>query len=273
MNRTTQFSVIRLGVVAAVLAIAVGAILAFAGTSPLGWTPPAVAGPFTPFVVIFVAAVGGWLSLGRLRSRYWTSAGRQAGLAAESGGLFGSTSFSGTVDGREVRVHLHQVASGKGLHTVVRALLDGPADDGAVVDVTDGRTVRAFEVAEQADVEVDGLAAAGGSRAVAEAVVTDGAGEALRAIGYPGQVFVGDASRAYEDLERLSGSDVGDPDLRLDVEQHYTREDDPTGEPLVDAASVTHVTSRQVLDGDELRRQVEAVVAVADAFERAAGTR
>lgn len=268
MERRARYRVVRNGVVVAVLAVAGASILAFAGTAPLGVTPPAFAGPATPVVLILAAALLGSGSLSRLESRYWQSAGSEAGLEPESGGLFGAARFAGTVDGREVRVHLHQVSEGKGLHTVVRALLEGPAEDGAVVDFTGGRTVRAFEVAEQADVEVEGLAAVGGSLAVAEAVVGGRAGDALRAVGVPGQVFVGDASRAFEGLDEFGGTDAGDAGLRLDVEQHYGGGYNPAGEPLVDDASVAHVCSRRVLDGEELRRQAEAVVAVADAFER-----
>lgn len=75
-------------------------------------------------------------------------------------------------------------------------------------------------------------------------------------------MFVGDASPAFEDLADLAGSDAGDAALRLDIEQHYVGGYNSAGEPLVDLASVTHVSGRQVLDEGAVDNRANAVGAV-----------
>lgn len=240
--------------------------------------PPAPFGEYTPFVLVVGVMAGGWLVVRQLRSRNWKRAGTAADLAPEGGGLFGRTEFTGTVGGRSVRAFAHDRGGDDGStrYTVVQADLPEPAEDGAIVGPTGdgGPEVEPFQLEDAADASNDGLAAVGGSQAAAEAVVSGRAREALLDVERPGQVFVGDASVAFEDLERsgiISGRNL---DLRRSLEQKYDEGFDHAGEWTRETPStVTHVTRGLVFDGDELRRQVEAVAAVADAFEDASGSR
>lgn len=249
-------------------------VLAYAGEAASFLpTPPQFAGVFSPFVVIVAVALGSYLVVRRLRSRYWMAAGRGADLAPEGGGRFGATEFAGTVHGRPVRVHVEAVGGGRDsrAYTVVSAELSEEADDGVIVSpVADGGPdVAPFEVAEQADVADDRLAAVGGSEAATSAVVGGRAREALLAVEDLEQVFVGDESVAFEGLEREGVIGGENLDVRRAIVKKYDPEYDYWGEGTGDASTVTHLSRDAVLDPDELRRQVEAVVAVADAFEGA----
>lgn len=276
MDASLRYRVVTVVLSGVTVFVAVVSILAYAGrTEPYLSTPPLFVGEFSPIVVIVAVALGSYLVVRRLRSRYWQTAGRGAHLTPEDNGLFGATEFAGTVGGRPVSVQLHQESSGSSggggrTYTVVSAELSARADDGVIVSPIgdDGPAVHPFEVEDEADVMDDQLAAVGGSETATEAVITGRARDALLAVEDLNQVFVGDESVAFATLERDGTIKGEDLDIRRSITKKYDDDYDYWGEGTGDASTVTHLSRDLVLDPDRLRGQVEAAVTVADTFEK-----
>lgn len=232
--------------------------------------------PQDPFVMFGVAAgsvLVGWLVIGRHETRSWLAAGRQANLTPEGGGgLLGKPDLTGTINGRPVRARTVKRKKGQGSRdtsskqtfTVVEADLDSPAEEGLIVTPASGGRTSATRASieidpERADVKDDRLAVAGGSEAVAQEVISGRSRSALLDMDGFDLVYVGNASEAVSEMI----PDVSDSRLGSWFEGKIT--DRVPGDP----STVSTETMGMVHDGDRLRRQVEAVAAVADAFERA----
>ncbi len=251
-------------------------IAAYAGEAePYLSTPPLVVGEFTPFVVIVGAWVAGGTVVKLLKIRDWRSTGRRATLAPEGGGLFGYPEFTGTVGGRTVRartVERRTSSGGQGssttTYTVVEADLDRASEAGVMIGPAGGaRTSKTSTTvgfsAEEADVADGELAAKGSSEAVARAVTAGRARDALLAMDDLDLVYAGDVAGVMTD-EMGDMSDV--PMGGMLADKVYDRIPG-------DASRVSTETKKLVLDADRLRRQTEAVAAVADAFEDATASR
>ncbi len=215
-----------------------------------------------------VAVILGAVVVQVLKVRSWRAAGREAGLSPGFG-LLRSPDVTGTVGGRPVRAYTHSVRKGGSgesggrsvTYTNVEAELDGPADVGVVVTPAAGPSGSPLDVdldEAQTAVSDDRLAAIGPEDA-AEAVISGRARQALLDLDEPGLVFVGDGADALVGaLPDTGGSMMGS------LFETAIRKGVPG-----DASTVTTTDKGLEMDGDALRRRVEAVAAVADAFEGA----
>lgn len=261
------------------MVVSVGAVVVLYSGQAEPFLSPSQLPAASPLVVFAGAAAVGLLGVGVVtvqETRSFRAAGRRAGLTQDGrGGLLGKPAFSGSVGGRTVRARTVKRKSGSSSRgstntatfTVVEADLDRPAEAGLLVCPADGGRMRGRLASididpAHADVADDRLAAVGGTEAVARAVVSGRARSALLELDGFDIVFVGNASDALE--EALP--DVSDSRLASWFEAAVTDRVPVPG----DASTVAIETEGLVLDGDRLRRQVEAVAAVADAFEEAA---
>lgn len=278
--------------------LVVGGMIAVASGNAEPYVSPAQLPGSSPVVFGGAAAlvVAGWIAIGLLegllRSRGWKRAGKAARLTSEGGGLFGTPELAGAVGGREVRARtLSRKSSRAGgktgskmtRYTVVEASLDGPAEGGLVVTPggdggilsrpssleLDPGHVEAQAGDGLATVEQAGLTVVGTSEPVARAVVSGRPGEEIRTLEGLNLVYVGDASAVIStflpDADEV-GSGLGGAiqGAMMDrVEGAFV--DHVPG----DASTVSLETEGVVTDGEELRRQVEAVVTIADVFEEA----
>lgn len=246
-------------------------------------------GPEATFAGMFVGVVAVVLVVGQLqeviRGDEWEAAGRHAGLQPEgNGGLRSLPDVSGTVDGVAVtaRTEKHTVnTGGEGgsttvRYTLVEAELPGPADDGVIV----GRTGDGRMRAERGEVDVDDvvehlsadeglvtaetgdLSAVGTSEPAVQAVINGPAGKATRSLEKLDLAHVGDAAAVVASYAETQNEELEDSVFEFPVER--------LADPVPgDAATVTIETKDLVLNVEEFRRLVVAVVAIADAFAEA----
>lgn len=235
-----------------------------------------------------VAAVAGWMLIGYVRQRVqrgeWKQTGREAGLRPTGEGS--PPELTGTVDGRTVRARLeHRTVNsgGEGTsrrvpYTVVEAELDGPADHGLVGGPADGEidadvgTLRFEAVVENADVaddlvavEEQGLVVAGTSETAVETLGTGTMGDALRSDDQLNLLSVGDGASvvtSFAEAHNAEMEGVGSSLAEYPV-------DNLVEEVPGNAGTATVETHAHIQDGDALRGQAAAVVAIADVFEEA----
>jgi hypothetical protein len=239
------------------------------------------------FVGAMVAAVAGWVVLGsvyrRLERADWKQTGREAGLRPAGSGS--PPELTGTVDGRTVRARLEKrtVSGTEGStrqvpYTVVEAELDGPADHGLVGGPADGDIdanigTLAFEaVVENANladdlvaVEEQGLVVAGTAETAVRALATGTMGDALRSDDQLNLLSVGDGARVVTSFAEAHNAEMEGVGRSL---AEYPV-DNLVEELPGDAATATVETDAHIQDGDVLRGQAAAVVAIADVFEEA----
>lgn len=230
-------------------------------------------------------AVVGFVVFGRLRARTWRRIGREAGLQADGSGklitrsgghglftLMTTPDLAGTVDGRPVRVSTHKESTGSGeesgseTHTIVEAELDGPPARSAILTLSDGAPIGDVAGFAPAELEttVDGNVAVvgtGGESFVGE-VLSDRARDRIQALGGSNEIVVGNPTDVFldelsDEMGGLGGMVIGG--LRQKLEENSA----------FDSETVAISSSRRVLEPDELRRQAEAVAAVAAGVERA----
>lgn len=275
-------------------------VAAFGATAvTLGFAEPYVAASAVPvrppvalggsIALLFVAALLNTV----INARVWRNLGRDLGLTPDGGiNIFAKHDLTGEVDGRPVRVHTYSVSSGGGetgssrTYTLVEAKLDAPLSWSALVGPPDegltdlGRSggttpdiapekeslADAPELGEARTViDRDRLAVWGDlSEQRAEALLTPRVERAVTAV--DGGVGVGDATGTIIDAmsEMLDGADGLGASLAqgmLDAADG-SRSEHPE-------ATVTHDQRGLVLDSSTLQRRVEAVVAAAEAAERA----
>jgi len=236
---------------------------------------PAVPGPVAVKVGLVVllgpaATAGGWLYGERLESRAWQATARQFDLTPQTGtgGLLRQPALAGTVDGRTVTVsqQFRQTQRRRQTRnkpfTHVEATVQPPAEQGVVVFPNDGsnRLVDVLEVSEDATlVHDEEFVAVGYSDLCTRAVVSGAARQALLDAGKPA-VWVGDPSEAFTDgATGLSDVPVGGESLAESYLEAMTH----------DPALATNRGNDDPLYGEELEREIRAVVAAADAFEDA----
>jgi hypothetical protein len=238
-----------------------------------------------------VAAVAGWMLIGYARQRVqrgeWKQTGREAGLRPTGSGS--PPELMGTVDGRTVRARLEhrtvnsggEGASRRVPYTVVEAGLDGPADHGLVGGPADGEldadigTLRFEAVVEHADVaddlvavEEQGLAVAGTAETAVETLATGTMGDALRSDDQLNLLSVGDAAGVVASFAEARNAEMeGAGSSLAEYPVDNLREELPG-----DAGTATVETHAHIQDGDALRGQAAAVVAIADVFEEARAT-
>lgn len=249
-------------------------------------------GPAFVFGGAALVLVAGWLLLsvleGFLKRRAWMRAGRDAGLAPEGMGLFGRPDLTGTVEGRPVRARTvarkRKAGREKGARmrtfTIVETELDRATDQGLLVVPADGTSIRSgsmrlsLEGAELgsrglAVVEDGGYTIVGAEEPLASEVASGRVGSSLHALGDGTSIYAGNASDLLvEILPDADASGVGGwfQGAMVDRAGEALRERVPG-----DASKVSAETTGLVEDGDALRRQAEAVAAVAEAFDEALG--
>lgn len=239
-------------------------VVVFSGNAePYVSTPPPVVGELTPIFVIGGAMIAGKAVVILLKMRDWRATGRGANLGPAGGGLF--PDLTGTVGGRTVRARTVKRRSsggrtGKTNYTIVEADMDGPSEEGALVGPADGvetswRSVRYSP--EEADVADGKLAAKATSESVARAVTTGRSRESLLAMDDFDAVYAGN-------VRRVVTSGMGDMSESPKGEQFA---DQVADRFPGDTSQVSIESKYLVLDADRLRRQTEAVAAVADALE------
>lgn len=255
------------------LVFAVGIAVLGGVTEPFVSTSELPEQELSVFVAMIVLAVAGGTATTYLGRRAWTAAGRSAGLTPEGGGLVGDRSdFTGTVRGRSVDVWTYEESTGHGEHkethryVVFEAALTRPLEDGFAVTVataeSDSIAVNALPeptVAEDPTFQGVGPTA----DRYADSVLSGQSLDALGALRSFGTFAVGDASGALVDalpdsVQSLLGSIPG-TDAAADLERRGH----------ADASTVSHTVEGLIFEADEFERQVEAVVAVADAVEAA----
>lgn len=268
-------------------AVVLGGMALFVGVSQ-GYLPPWLlpAGP-TAAAAAFGIVIGGIVILGLLRRRAWVAAGRSLGLSPDPAatGLSGALArepssslpasilpmpdLSGTVHGRAVSVETYKRRSGPAdstgrgtydTHTVVTAELDEPVGSGVVIGRTDDdpEAVSPDVVPGPEDLSPveDGFATVRPeSEPYAAQVLDEPTRERLRGVDADGLV-VGDPTDAVlaglpEDglVASLAGGDLAES-----VRAH----------PAFDPTTVALKTEEVVAGSGALRRQAEAVAAVAD---------
>lgn len=239
------------------------------------------------FVGAMVATVAGWVVFGsvytRLERAEWTQTGREAGLRPAGSGS--PPELTGTVDGRTVRARLEKrtVSGAEGAsktvpYTVVEAELDGPADHGLVGGPADASidahigTLEFEAVVENVDiaddlvaVEEDGLVVAGTSETAVRALATGTMGDALRSDDQLNLLSVGNGTLVVTSFAQAHNAEMEGVGRSL---AEYPVDNLVEALPG-DASTATVETYAHIQDGDALRGQAAAVVAIADVFDEA----
>lgn len=275
MDRASTFRAVRWILGAAVLAMGVVIVLAYAGPDapPDIETPPTPVGQYTPVVLFAVPAALWWVVVRWLRFRYWRQTGSETTLTPTSGRLFTPVTFTGTVDDRQVTARTIQLrrdqTSGNDatFYTVVSATLHETPEDGVAISRSDEG---AFGIDTNAQAFEDGVAAVANSAGLAKAMLTDDVKQAMQSAPDQSPVYAGNVKLAaitYESTNRLPVLSWLYQFLKRDVlGSRGTGEttDEWGGGP----DSVVQLVDGTVMDGEQLQRQVDLVVAVAEAFER-----
>jgi len=228
-----------------------------------GYIPPSqVPGGITTLVVGYVA-VAAVLTLAQYvaKNRLWVRAGKQAGLTPVGLSLRGEPLLTGKVRDRPVEVRTYTRTYGQGeskntqAYTSVEATLRTSLSDGVVVSPEtqqpDGIQFNAFSGSTDAVGDGRGIDVTGAeAEAFEEAIDETGARDAVDDVTYFGTFYVGDAVDAVG--KAIPDSMGGGEDVE--------REDD-------EASTVTHVTEGTLYDAKDMKAQVEAAVALAEAAE------
>lgn len=214
-------------------------------------------------------AAAGWAVVAHRKSSAWRAMGRRLDLSVDSGGLglFGTPDLRGTVQGRPVRVSTYTKTSGSGesrsstTYTLVEANLDEHVENGVIVgrDDSGGTTTDDFEGMPVEKVSLDGgFVAIGATEGIADEILTTRVRNALSGPRELGMVSVGNAVDTMMDAIPNTGGVFG-----------WIAERASAANPAGDSSTVSNKTRGVLLDPDEVQRRLDAVVAVADAYEDA----
>lgn len=268
------------------LFVAFGGVVVIASGNARPFVDPTELPVGVPVVILGFAVflLAGAAATSKLTGWLWRRAASRAGLRPVETGDGSDQVFGDTRRGHPVRVRTISGRDGDSgfTLTMVEALLADRQTAGVVVEPDGADGVRAVGLGD-APLRGDGLAVASDDPEFASAVRDGLTPATLSAPGRLGQVYAGDTAPL---LRSLSDPDVLDThDLK--VRRALAR--DGTGEGVAkikdelgavgdvlrdeidglgtDAATVVHYTAGPVLDGEELDRQVDAVVDVADAID------
>lgn len=267
-----------------------GVAAPYVGPVLQSWDLPAL-------ILIFALGFGGFALLGFVESWQWEAAGREVGLTpAEDGlprglsqnddSLVGKAVLSGRIRGRPVRArtytknleneedeeHVEDEDRRSNItFTVVETDLNRAVDGGVIANPAGGGLTDSADGG--ADAYDEPLAAISDDESHARAIISGDAREALLEMEELGQLFVGDAETVFQEalpevgdsVPDIAGFSVGSmvqSGIATLVAQTGIEGDEQT---------VSHRVEGTVLDADELERQVEAVVTVADVYEEVQG--
>lgn len=233
------------------------------GGEPPYISPPPIPASYMPLALIFAgggAGLAGFWILGMWQEQVHREAWRRANLTPN-----GEGNFQGTVRGRRVRVTEDtwqdpmKDDSGRKAATVIETEMRHPAQEGLILDTAPSARLNALSDADPTHVlvEDDHVAVVGESEERARALLSGRARDALGAIHTIGEFRVGNSSNVVKDpvgtaLQSVFGEEAVETGLGGD------------------ASTVTHTLKGLVVDPDELKRQMNAVAAVANAYEDAA---
>lgn len=267
-----------------VAAVTLGLAEPYVAASAVPVQPPVALGG--AMAVMFAAGILNTV----VNARVWRNVGRDLGLTPEGGiNVFGKHDLTGQVDGRPVRVHTYSQGGGSSssrTYTLVEAELDAPVEWGAIVGPPDGDLTELGrsggptpdigpdeeslsdvpEMGETRTVAVEGGLAVWGDLPAesAEALLTPRVERTVTDV--EGGVCVGDATGKMIDAiaGMLEGADGAGASLAQGILDAAEGAREGTPE-----ATVTNDQRGLVLDSSTLERRVEAVVAAAEAAERA----
>lgn len=213
------------------------------------------------------------------------------GLSHHDDALIGKSILTGTIRGRPVRARVltkkrdrDDSNSGSRTYTLVEADLREPAEEGALVSRGDASL--AFEVGaaddspnmsdhfgDLTDLQEDPFFGQTTAEPLLRAVLAGRARRHLLELETFGLLHVGNSEEVYTELFSSFMSEIRD--AMPEVAGFAVGAMFPSGRDVAermdhgDQATVTHRLEEVLLDPEELERQVNAAVAVADAYERA----
>lgn len=233
------------------------------GVEPPYVSPPPIPASYMPLVLIFgggIVGFAGFWVLGTRQERVRRKAWRRANLTPD-----GEDAYRGTVRGR--RVHVSEDTwrdpmkddNGSQSATVIETEMRRPAEEGFIVDTASSSQMSILADADPTHVlvEDDHIAVVGESEEMARALISGRSREALGALDAIGTFRVGRSSNVIKDpvgtgLQSIFGNEAVETGLGGN------------------ASTVTHKLKGLILAPDELKRQMNAVAAVANAYETAA---
>jgi len=256
-------------------------VLVISGQAEPYVTPERIpGGPMGGFGIMAGVIIAGVVVIGRLETRAWKKMGRKAGLEPERGlNLLGRPAMTGTVRGRPVRVDSYKVSSGGSgesggsstTYTLVEAELAEPVERGFFFGKHGGESSHILDDLpnELREKRVgDEFYAMGDIPAETAAQLhTPRVSDTFRDPNGAGTVVVGDPtdvimSAVPDSGGGLMGSFTGIVESKLRDKAEF------------DASMASHGRKGLILSAEKLDKQLAAVVAVAEAYERAeAGTR
>lgn len=242
-------------------------------------------GGVLPFVAFAVLLGGGAMVSGKLTIRLTKRAASNAGLEPAETDEDGPVPvFTDTRRGHPVQVRTVSDVGGDFTLTMVEAVLSARQSAGVVVQPDDADGIQALNLGESA-VRRDGIAVASDDPEFARQVADGITPETVAAPSLGGQIYGGDTRAVASALDRASVLDKHEQKVQRALPRDGTGEGveeirDELGalgdvvrdeiEGLgTDAATVVHYTAGPILDGDELDRQVAAVVETASAINDA----
>lgn len=273
MNMVRKKSIYTIALFAWGLVVFGATVAVFSGRAAPTVTPDMlpIDGPFGMFAFAAVPLLAGGAVIGLLKRRAWRRAGQRANLTPEGGGVFGTPTLAGTVNGRPVRARTIKRRTGgggeggsnKSTFTIIEADLDDHATDGLVIGAGDGDVPGFSDMPVDIEAEsVEGFAVVGTSDELAGETLTTRARNQLRQPALLDSVLVGNASDVL--LEAVPDSDGFLAGKLTDGIEQKLQE-----ELAGDAGTVRAETSGLILDSEELANQITAVATVADEFESA----
>lgn len=254
-------------------------------------------GPAFMFGSAAAVLIAGWLVIAALEStvgqRGWVQAGRKAGFTPESSGLAGRPDLTGTIQGRTVRARTitrkgashAEGGTNKQTLTIVEAELASPCEAGLVLAPADDGSIRAGST--KLSLEADALAAAeadltvvedgsmtvlSDDEALVEAVRSSSGASTVR--GLDGvTVYAGDAAGLFSQALEVPEAEASGLGGWIQGKMADKAEEAIVDRIPADASTVSLEAQGLVLDGSRLRRQAEAVAAIADAVDEAPSSR
>lgn len=200
----------------------------------------------------------------------WIAMGEEIGVSPEESptGIFpDAPMLTGVVQGHRVSVDKKQSGNspsgpeGVSYYTEIEVILEPPAEGGLIIQ-QDGSASDWTHLDDDATViQRDKFTAVGTSRTAVEAVLSDESREALSSAWDLAEVRLGDVGSLYDHDEQMQDADVPDYAASFAEGMMETSHGNPS--------TATNYGNGKLLDTDGVRRQIDALVAVVEAYEEA----
>lgn len=226
------------------------------------------------FGTILVVGFGGAALVSLVRGDSWQQMDEETDLTLADSGVTGRGTYTGVIDGRQVRARTKKRKTGKSTeggssyttYTITEADLNSPLEKGIILQrrTEDANHVNARDSSiEQTIINDEFLLTGVESEQLAREVLTRDVREALRAIEGFETMTIGAGSEVIADELPSMGDSIVGGFLENKMEQAMAK--DIGGS----ATTVAIETKGVVGDPSVLNTRIAAVAAVADAFERA----